>query len=83
MTLQNNGIEISTTKENMGRAVYEGTVSKIIVIPNDGKAVMINHGQYFTVYFYFKEVFVSAGEKVSTKQNIGILMSDKDVNTSN
>tara|TARA_R110002096_G_scaffold426165_3_gene635543 strand:- start:9042 stop:10277 length:1236 start_codon:yes stop_codon:yes gene_type:complete len=83
VTLQNNGIEISTTKENMGRAVYEGTVSKIIVIPNDGKAVMINHGQYFTVYFYFKEVFVSAGEKVSTKQNIGILMSDKDVNTSN
>ncbi len=81
--VQNNGIDISTKKENMGRALFEGKVSRVIIIPGEGKVVMINHGEYFSVYSFFKEVFVNAGEKVSTKQNIGVLISDSDDSSSN
>lgn len=81
--VQNNGIDISTKKENMGRAVFEGKVSRVIIIPGEGKVIMINHGEYFSVYSFFKEVFVSAGDKVSTKQNLGVLIADADDSSSN
>ena len=80
--LQNNGIEISTKKANMGRAIYRGKVSRVIIIPGEGKVVMVSHGDYFTVYFYFKEVFVSAGDMVDLKQNLGVLMTNQDENAS-
>jgi len=80
--VQNNGVEISTKKGNMGRSIYRGKVSRVIIIPREGKVVMVSHGDYFTVYFYFKEVFVSAGDMVDIKQNLGILMSDQEENAS-
>jgi septal ring factor EnvC (AmiA/AmiB activator) len=80
--VQNNGIDISTKKGNVGRAVYKGKVSRVIIIPREGKVVMISHGEYFTVYSYFKEVFVSAGDEVDTKQSLGVLVDDQDENAS-
>ncbi len=80
--VQNNGIEISTKKGNMGRSIYRGKVSRVIIIPREGKVVMVSHGDYFTVYFYFKEVFVSAGDMIDVKQNLGVLMNDPDENSS-
>lgn len=81
--VQNNGIDISTKKANLSRSVFEGTVSKIIIIPGEGKAVLIRHGEYFTLYSYFQEVYVSAGDKVSTKQNLGVLISEEGESSSN
>ncbi len=80
--VQNNGIDISTKKGNMGRAIFDGTVSRVLIIPGEGKVVMIRHGEYFSVYHYFKEVFVSAGDVVTTKQNLGILLDNQEA-TSN
>ncbi|MAY83188.1 MAG: peptidase M23 [Flavobacteriales bacterium] len=80
--VQNNGIDISTKKGNMGRAIYKGKVSRVIIIPREGKVVMISHGDYFTVYSYFKEVFVSAGDEVDTKQSLGVLVDDQEENAS-
>lgn len=74
--IDNDGIDISTKKENTGRAVFEGEVSSVVIIPGEGKLVMIKHGKYFTLYSYFKEVFVTAGDKVSIKQNLGVLIED-------
>lgn len=81
--VQNNGIDISTKKGNIGRSVFSGTVSKVIIIPGEGKAILVNHGEYFTLYSYFKEVYVAAGDKITTKQNIGLLISDESEVTSN
>lgn len=80
--VQNNGIDISTKKGNAGRAIYKGKVSRVIIIPREGKVVMISHGEYFTVYSYFKEVFVSAGDEVDTKQTLGVLVDDQNENAS-
>jgi len=82
VTVENNGIDISTKKGNIGRSSFDGTISNIIIIPGQGKMVLVNHGEYFTLYSYFKEVFVSAGDKLTTKQEIGILMNESGENTS-
>ena len=76
IVVNNDGIEISTNKGAMARACFEGEVSGIIVIPGAGKAVLIRHGEYRTVYANLAEVYVSKGDKVSTKQSIGVVRTD-------
>ena len=77
MEINNNGIDISTDKTGNARAVYEGEVSKVILIPNAGKAVLVRHGEYLTVYFKLKEVFVNPGDKINTKDIIGSIITDE------
>jgi len=70
----NNGIDISTTKNATIRSVFEGEVTSVLSIPGAGKVVIIKHGNYRTVYSNLQECYVSAGMKVSTKQVVGSLL---------
>jgi len=46
-------------------------VEQVMVIPVYNQCVMVNHGNYFTVYCKLKNVDVKAGDKVKTGQVIG------------
>ena len=70
----NNGVDITTHKNANIRAVFEGEVTSVLSIPGAGKVIIIKHGNYRTVYSNLKEVYVSSGSKVSTKQSIGALL---------
>lgn len=74
LKVNNNGIDISTTKSANVRAVFEGEVTSVLSIPGAGKVVIIKHGNYRTVYSNLQESYVSVGAKVSTKQLIGSLL---------
>jgi septal ring factor EnvC (AmiA/AmiB activator) len=76
IVLNNNGIDISTTKGSKARALFGGVVSSVAIIPGEGKVVMIRHGEYLTVYSYMSEVFVKKGDKITTKQELGLLVSE-------
>ena len=69
--IDNNGITISTDKEATIRAIFRGEVSNILVIPGAGKVVVINHGAYRTVYTNLKDVKVSKGQTIATKDVLG------------
>jgi septal ring factor EnvC (AmiA/AmiB activator) len=71
VVVNNNGVDIKTQPGANVRAVFEGTVKAVLFNPAFQKAVLINHGEYFTVYSYLDEVNVKIGDKVSTKQIIG------------
>jgi septal ring factor EnvC (AmiA/AmiB activator) len=73
----NNGIKLSTENASFARAVFEGKVSRIISIPGAGKALIINHGDYFTVYSNLSDVLVKTGEIVELKQNLGVVITNK------
>ena len=60
------------------RAVFSGKVSSIFVIPGAGKAVMISHGNYRTVYANLQEVYVKKGDAVEAKQEVGALLPSQD-----
>lgn len=76
--INNNGIDISTIKGAIARAIFDGEVSSVAIIPGGGKVVMIRHGEYLSVYSYFSEVFVNKGDKITTKQHLGTLISEPD-----
>lgn len=66
----NNGVKITTEEGSFVRAIFEGKVSRIIDIPGSGKAVIISHGDYFTVYSNLIQVFVKRGQTVGLKEDI-------------
>lgn len=70
----NNGVDITTVKQSSVRAVYDGEVSSVIVIPGAGKAIIVKHGNYRTIYSNLQETYVKAGDKVAAKQEIGALL---------
>lgn len=76
IVINNNGIDISTTKGALARAIFDGEVSSVAIIPGEGKVVMIRHGEYLSVYSYMTEVYVKKGDKVTTKQHLGVLVNE-------
>ncbi|MEQ9062940.1 MAG: peptidoglycan DD-metalloendopeptidase family protein [Vicingaceae bacterium] len=76
--VKNNGVDISTNAGAMARAIFEGEVSRVIIIPGEGKSVLVRHGEYLSVYSYMSEVFVNAGDKIKTKQDLGVLVSENN-----
>lgn len=78
ITIENNGIDITTEKNASVRALFRGEVSSVIVIPGAGKAVIVSHGAYRTVYSNLRDVTVAKGQKVETKQNVGTVLTDEN-----
>jgi septal ring factor EnvC (AmiA/AmiB activator) len=76
--LQNNGVNIQTKEDERVKTIFEGEVRRVAFIPTLGSTVIINHGEYLTVYAGLKEVFVKAGQKVSTNQDIGKIFSNTE-----
>lgn len=71
---ENNGVDISTNRGSEVRSVFEGEVSSIISIPGAGKAIILSHGNYRTVYANMQDIYVNKGAKVNHKQLLGSLL---------
>ena len=69
----NNGVNIRTNKDAVARAVFNGEVRNIINIPGSNYTVLVKHGEYFTVYSNLEEVSVKVGDKIKTKQAVGVV----------
>ncbi|GET20561.1 murein hydrolase activator EnvC family protein [Prolixibacter denitrificans] len=74
--VRNNGIDITTSAGEKARAIFRGTVSRVVAIPGGNIAVIIRHGNYLSVYSNLSDVFVRVGQKVETKQEIGKIYTD-------
>jgi murein hydrolase activator len=77
--MYNNGVNIRTNKDAVARALFNGEVTNIINIPGSNYTILIKHGEYFTVYSNLEVVNVKVGDKVKTKQSIGVVFfNDKN-----
>lgn len=67
----NNGVDIALSKGSGVNSVFEGTVTQVFVMPGYNQCILIQHGNYFTLYCKLKTVSVKAGDKVKVGQEIG------------
>ena len=67
----NNGVTLAVARGAQVHAVFDGTVSRVVMIPGYNQCVLVQHGSYFTFYCKLKSVSVKAGEKVKTGQVLG------------
>lgn len=76
--VQNNGINIQTKQNERVTCIFDGEVSRVAFIQTMGNTVIIKHGDYLTVYAGLKDVTVRTGQKVSTNQEIGTVLSNTE-----
>ena len=76
-TIQSNGIRIITASSQKARSIFNGTVYRIISSKNGSKTILIQHGNFFTVYKNLSDIYVKKGDKVSTKQELGQIITNK------
>lgn len=69
--ITNNGIDIRTDESATVRAVYEGRVAGVQFIPGHDYTVILQHGNYYTVYSNLAEASVGKGDQVRARQVIG------------
>lgn len=74
----NSGIDIQTIPGTEARAVFNGEVTRVFVVPGYNNSVIIRHGNYLTVYSNLSQVYVKAGDKVTTRQTIGMIFTDAE-----
>ncbi|MCZ8229991.1 peptidoglycan DD-metalloendopeptidase family protein [Flavobacterium sp.] len=81
LVINNSGVEITTDAGSYARSVFAGEVTNIMVLSPVNKAVMIQHGDCFTVYQNLSSVSVSKGDKVGIKQNLGKIRTNSEGKT--
>ncbi|MEG0949602.1 MAG: peptidoglycan DD-metalloendopeptidase family protein [Bacteroidales bacterium] len=74
----NNGIDLQTKPGAEARAVFDGVVSRVFIVPGYNSSVIVRHGNYLTVYSNLREVYVKAGDTVKTRQSIGKIFTDTE-----
>jgi len=67
----NNGVTIALAAGTEIKAVFDGEVKQIVVMPGYNKCVLVQHGNYFSFYCKLGTVSVKAGDKVKTGQVVG------------
>ena len=74
----NLGVGIQTLKGEQVRAVFPGKVISVTEIPGMNNIVMIQHGEYFTVYARLRKVYVTVGQEVSAKEILGEVYTNRE-----
>ena len=77
ITIESNGVFYATEKGASARVIFNGKVLAIQVLPGKKKAVLVQHGNYISVYKNLDNVTVKKGDLVTTKQEIGKIHTDK------
>ena len=67
----NNGVTVSTQAGAPVKAVYDGVVTQIIVMPGYNQCILVQHGKYFTFYCCLTGATVKKGDKVKTGHTLG------------
>ena len=78
--VKNNGVDITSSPGTEVRAVFEGDVTKVFAILGANYTVLIRHGEYLSVYQNLINVRVKTGDKVQTKQALGVAFTDSNEN---
>ena len=76
--IDNIGIDIQTKKSEQVRCIFDGKVLAIASVPGMGKMVMVQHGEYFTVYTKIMNVFVTSGQLIKRKEPIGVAITNSE-----
>lgn len=76
VSISNNGIDISSINDQEVKAIFDGVVVGTTAIPGFDFMIVIQHGEFFSVYSKVENVYIAKGDILSTGQIIGIASRD-------
>lgn len=78
IVVDNRGVEIQTSKGAPVKSVHSGKVITVAFAPGMNNVVMVQHGEYFTLYARLKEVNVKKGTIIQKDDLIGQVYTDNN-----
>jgi septal ring factor EnvC (AmiA/AmiB activator) len=81
VTVDNRGVDIQTGAGEPARAIFDGKVLTVANIAGMNNVVMVQHGEYFTVYAKLRTVSVSEGQQIKMRQPIGTVYTNPEGTT--
>lgn len=76
--VENLGIDIQTEAKATVHAIFDGFVKTVSFVPGMYYVIIIQHGQYYTVYAKLSAVHVKVGQVVQMNEVIGIVNTDNN-----
>ncbi len=67
----NDGIGIAVSPGTQVKAIFDGVVQRIAIIPGYNQCVIVQHGNYFSLYCKLGSTSVKVGDKIKTGQVLG------------
>lgn len=81
LSVTNNGIDIRTEPNTPVNAVFKGNVLGKKFIPGHNYMVLVQHGNYYTVYSNIGNVLVKDGQQITSGQILGYAADNGDATT--
>ena len=81
ITIENNGIDISTEAGSSALSIFAGSVSSTFEIPGAGWTIILSHGAFRTVYSNLFAVNIAKGDQVEAGEKIGTVLTTNGQST--
>lgn len=81
VVIENRGVDLQTGQGEVARSVFDGKVLTVASVPGMNNIVMIQHGDYFTVFAKLKTVSVQEGQTVKRKDVVGTIYTSAEGTT--
>lgn len=76
--VENQGINIQTRRNEFVRSVFNGRVATVAFVPGMNSVVIVQHGDYYTLYARLKSVNVKKGQIINARDKVGEVFTNKD-----
>jgi septal ring factor EnvC (AmiA/AmiB activator) len=80
--VKNNGVDIKTILGAEVKCVFKGEVVRCFTIPGLDNVVLVNHGEYYSVYARLENIKVKKGQQLNASEGIGTLSPNESENHS-
>ncbi|MEQ8714873.1 MAG: M23 family metallopeptidase, partial [Cyclobacteriaceae bacterium] len=76
--VDNQGVDIQTNKDALVKSVFDGKVATVAFVPGMNSVVILQHGDYYTLYAKLKKVNVKKGQQISIGDQLGEVFTDAE-----
>lgn len=76
--VENQGVDIQTQKNAQVKTVFQGKVATTAFVPGMNRVVIVQHGDYYTLYAKLKSVNVKKGQILQANESVGEVYTDSD-----
>lgn len=76
--VDNQGVDIQTNKDASVKSVFNGKVATVAFVPGMNSVVILQHGDYYTLYAKLKKVNVKKGQQINIGDQLGEVFTDAE-----
>ncbi|MEO9965277.1 MAG: peptidoglycan DD-metalloendopeptidase family protein [Reichenbachiella sp.] len=76
--VENQGVDIQTQKNAQVKSVFEGKIATTAFVPGMNRVVIVQHGDYYTLYAKLKSVDVKKGQVIKANESLGEVFTNSD-----